>query len=216
MKDNKEEQAERYCIPAECWQSIDEMPIWNWDRCLETQDYRYALKLLSYTNLPETKIDCQRAFEELVEEKNQVFGMSNQQTDLFYKRKRLALLTATFFIVDGYLEKMQYVTPKGVHWDKYMTKVKEWGVKDTKYTEEKWLEWIDVERQRNTEKLNRIKLLRTDIENITNSNKKSGMTLHKQAAHMQRKFPGVDFNVKTMSVSRWFSFVEIYNEDTQR
>ena len=70
------------------YNSIDEMPIYNWFKCVELKDYSYCAKDKSKADLEA----CQIKFSELYAEYIDTFGISQQLNDILSLQNEILVL----------------------------------------------------------------------------------------------------------------------------
>jgi hypothetical protein len=70
------------------YESIDEMPIYNWFKCVELKDYSYCAKDKNKSDLEA----CQIRFSELYAEYIDTFGISQQLNDILSLQNEILVL----------------------------------------------------------------------------------------------------------------------------
>ena len=83
------------------YESIDEMPIYNWFKCVELKDYSYCAKDRVKCDLEA----CQIAFSELYAEYVDTFGISQQLQDILGLQNEIDILKIDMVLTNdrGYL-----------------------------------------------------------------------------------------------------------------
>ena len=198
---------------------IDELPIWNFDMCLEKKDLRYLLKLKNYRELPDTDFNFEPIFDDLIEQIECTFDPTTSQKSLLIKERNLSTLIDTYTLTASILNSMKIeLFDSGDYNDSIeMLASKELRVKNKLFKhKDKHMSAIDTELFRNESKINRIKIAREDYERSKKAIHKGKNTpLRKEAMILRTRFPGVIIDVKKMSVQEWFTLKEMAHEEDE-
>ncbi len=74
------------------FKSIEELPIWNFNKVIEKNDLRYLLKLDDYYKLPELKDDLNNIWETIIDEFYNEFGISEKYRNTLLQEKDMAMM----------------------------------------------------------------------------------------------------------------------------
>ena len=80
--------------PERCWTAIDDMPLYNWIKCVEEHDYRYVCKNIDDAG----KVDLQEAWATIFDEYIKRYGLSKLYLRLLGVMKEKALLECDYVI----------------------------------------------------------------------------------------------------------------------
>lgn len=150
------------------FRNIDELPVWNFTKCIELSDYRYLIKDIDYYELPNIVVDL-KIWETIFYQYLDAFGESEINTE--YRK------TVCEF------------------WHYY---------------------WKHIETE-DRKLITKIEIKRKQIErlqkNISSNSEK--YDIEEQAASLELHFKNVEFDLKKMSVKRYFTYLKIYKKQNE-
>jgi len=211
-KRGSEEQEEKFSTSEKVYDSIDTLPIWNYDRILNTGDLRCLLILKKYDNLPDLDIEqLAPIYEEITYQKIDEFGLDEFQQLIIYKEKSKDYLQTQFILINSLLISMQLGEFRSSDYMESFDQLRELGVKSMKLIRtDHYKEAIDNELNRNRSKITRLRIFARELSEMQKSDSKP-ISLTKQRLMIQSKFHE-KINVYTCPVKEWFTWINMYNE----
>lgn len=112
--------------------SIDELPIYNWFKCIDKKEYTYVVKLGNATD-----DECKEQFSKLYEEYIDTFGISQQLQGIIEKQNEILVLKIDKVLTED--RTLQFFIDMKELELKDLMEVKQTGINKNKVLIEKYL-----------------------------------------------------------------------------
>jgi len=90
---------------AKIYDSIEELPIWNWMQIQKTADLSYMYKLKDYRKMPLPKANMEELWMVLYNEYIKEFGLNEQYEKYLQRKKKIAIMKCDHIITDDNIHK---------------------------------------------------------------------------------------------------------------
>ena len=77
---------------------IDSLPVWNYNKVKETNEYRYLLKLDDYSELPEFDFDLSKIWEDINFQIIDTFGIGQKELMILHKIRDIQVMKIDFVL----------------------------------------------------------------------------------------------------------------------